>query len=212
MRNILKDIHLIMLMNIFYLIFAMFVIFFLQMIFPFFTEMFYFDPSVAIIEPWRFLTSMFLHGGHMHLLFNMFALFLFGTILERNVGKHEFFKIFLAGGIIGSLIYYLTIVIGLASPIPALGASGGVFAILGALAILTPNLTIFMFFIPMKMKNAAIIWILLEFFGMFNTMSGIASAAHLGGLIFGLLYAKHLKKKVYEPEFYEPDYYEPSNF
>jgi uncharacterized protein len=148
----------------------------------------------------------------MHLLFNMFALFLFGTILERNVGKIEFFKIFIFGGIIGSLIYYLTIVTGIIPPIPALGASGGVYAILGALAILTPNLTIFLFFIPMKMKNAVIVWIVLEFLGMFNTMSGIASAAHLGGLIFGLLYAYRFKKKVFEPEFYEPDYYEPSNF
>jgi uncharacterized protein len=212
MGNILKDIYLIMLMSPFYLIFLMFAIFFIQMIFPFFTEMFYFNPATALTEPWRFITSIFLHGNFTHLFFNMFALFLFGMVLERNVGKKEFLKIFLLGGIIGGLIYYLTILIGIAPPIPALGASGGVFAILGALAILTPNLTIFLFFIPMKMKNAVIIWIILEFFGMFNTMSGIASAAHLGGLLFGLLYAKNFKKKVYEPEFYEPDYYEPSNF
>jgi uncharacterized protein len=202
-------------MTPFYLIFLMFVAFFMQMILPFFTEMFYFEPSLALSEPWRFITSAFLHGSFAHLFFNMFALFLFGMILEKKVGKKEFLKIFLIGCIIGSLIYYLTIVIGIAPSIPALGASGGVFAILGALAILTPNLTIFLFFIPMKMKNAAIIWVILEFLGMFNTMSGIASAAHLGGLLFGILYARHFKKKVYEPEFYEPyepDYYEPSNF
>lgn len=199
-------------MNPFYLIFFMFAMFFLQIIFPYFTEMFYFDPALALVEPWRFVTSIFLHGDHIHLLFNMFALFLFGTILARNVGRNEFLKIFLAGGVIGSLIYYLTILIGIAPPVPALGASGGIYAILGALAILTPNLTIFLFFIPMKMKNAVIVWIILEFLGVFNTASGVASAAHLGGLIFGILYAMSFKKKVYEPEFYEPDYYEPSNF
>jgi len=190
----------------------MFAMFFLQIIFPYFTEMFYFDPALALVEPWRFVTSIFLHGDHIHLLFNMFALFLFGTILARNVGRNEFLKIFLAGGVIGSLIYYLTILIGIAPPVPALGASGGIYAILGALAILTPNLTIFLFFIPMKMKNAVIVWIILEFLGVFNTASGVASAAHLGGLIFGILYAMSFKKKVYEPEFYEPNYYEPSNF
>lgn len=198
----------------FYLIFLMFVIFFGQMIVPFLTEMFYFHPLLALSEPWRFLTSIFLHGSFTHLFFNMFALFLFGTILERKVGSKEFLKIFLLGGIIGSLIYFLTIVSGIASPVPALGASGGVYAILGALAILTPNLTIFLFFIPMKMRQAAIVWVIIEFFGVFNAGSGIASAAHLGGLIFGIIYARRLKKKIYEPkiEYYEPNYYEPSNF
>lgn len=182
--------------------------------FPFFTEMFYFDPSLALSEPWRFLTSIFLHGGFSHLFFNMFALFLFGMILERNVGRKEFLKIFIAGGIIGSIIYYITVITGIASPTPALGASGGVYAILGALAILTPNLTIFLFFIPMKMRQAAIVWVIIEFLGVFNDASGIASAAHLGGLIFGILYAMSFKKKIYEPqiEYYEPDYNEPSNF
>lgn len=184
------------------------------MIVPFLTEMFYFHPLLALSEPWRFLTSIFLHGSFTHLFFNMFALFLFGTILERKVGSKEFLKIFLLGGIIGSLIYFLTIVSGIASPVPALGASGGVYAILGALAILTPNLTIFLFFIPMKMRQAAIVWVIIEFFGVFNAGSGIASAAHLGGLIFGIIYARRLKKKIYEPkiEYYEPNYYEPSNF
>ena len=158
----------------FYLIFGMFIIFFLQMIIPFFTETFYFDPSVAIIEPWRFITSIFLHGSFSHLFFNMFAFLMFGSVLERKVGKTEFLKIFLTGGIIGSVLYYLTIVIGIAPSIPALGASGGVYAILGALAILTPELTILLFFIPVKMRQAVFIWVLIEFLGVFNTTSGIA--------------------------------------
>ncbi len=201
-------------MTPFYLIFFMFVVFFLQIMFPFFTDMFYFDPSLALNEPWRFLTSMFLHGNFSHLFFNMFALFLFGMILEKNVGKIEFLKIFLTGGIIGSVIYFLTILLGIASPTPALGASGGVYAILGALAILTPNLRIFLLFIPMRMRQAAIVWVIIEFLGVFNDSSGIASAAHLGGLLFGILYAMNFKKKVYEPqiEYYEPNYNEPSNF
>jgi len=182
------------------------------MIFPYFTEMFYFDPSLALSEPWRFFTSIFLHGSFSHLFFNMFAFFLFGSILERNIGRIEFIKIFIAGGVIGSILYYLTILTGVAPPIPALGASGGIYAILGALVILTPNLTIFLFFIPMKMKNAVFVWIIIEFLGVFNTMSGIASAAHLGGLFFGLGYAYLLKKKIQEPEFYEPEFYEPSNY
>lgn len=182
------------------------------MIFPFFTGMFYFDPVLALSEPWRFITSIFLHGDFSHLFFNMFAFFLFGSILERKVGKIEFIKIFISGGIIGSILYYITIVSGIAPAIPALGASGGIYAILGALVILTPNLTIFLFFVPMKMRQAVFVWIIIEFLGVFNTMSGIASAAHLGGLFFGLGYAYLLNKKVQEPEFFEPEFYEPSNY
>lgn len=173
----------------FYLIGAVFLVFFLQLV-PGFTEMFIFDPSVALTQPWRFITSMFLHADFTHLLFNALALFMFGPILESRVGTNKFLMIFLAGGIVGSAIYYLTIIIGIAPPIPALGASGGIYALLGALAVLTPDLVIYMWFVPMRMRWAAMVWVIIEFLGTFNPYSGIASAAHLGGLVFGWIYAK----------------------
>jgi len=178
-----------------YLLAVMVLSFILQQIIPGYTESLYFDPSTALSEPWTFVTSIFLHGGLMHLFFNGYALFLFGSILERKVSKRDFLIIFFVGGIIGSIVYYLTIVAGIAPNVPALGASGAIFAILGAVAVLLPNLRIFFFFFPMRMREAAILWFIIEFLGTFNTSSGIASAAHLGGLAFGVLYAYYLLRK-----------------
>ncbi|MFH1779720.1 MAG: rhomboid family intramembrane serine protease [Candidatus Micrarchaeota archaeon] len=160
-----------------------------------FTTSFWLDPSNFFSEPWRIITSMFLHGSFLHLFFNCFALFMFGPLLENRVGKKNFLAIFLLAGIIGAIAYYATTVIGIIPALPALGASGGIFGVLGALAILYPDLRIFIWFIPMSMKQAAIFWFVLELLGSFNAGSGIGSAAHLGGLIFGLAAGYYFKKK-----------------
>ena len=178
-----------------YLLMIIGLLFILQLTIPMVTEVFIFDPQLAITEPWRFVSSMFLHGGMMHLFFNGYALFLFGSILERRISKKDYLIIYFGAGLVGGFLYYATYLLGIIPPIPALGASGAIFGILGAVAILLPNLRIFVWFIPMSMRQAAIFWFALEFIGTFNIGSGIASAAHLGGLIFGLAYAWYLKNK-----------------
>ncbi len=180
-----------------YLLLAMGLFFILQLIIPPFTDSFIFDPLLAVSEPWRFLTSMFLHGGLSHIFFNAYALFMFGSVLETQVGKKDYLAIYFGAGILGGLLYYLTYILGIIPPIPALGASGAIYGILGAVAILLPDMRIFFWFFPMWMREAAILWVALEFFGTFNVASGIASAAHLGGLIFGLGYAWFLKRGRY---------------
>ncbi|MBU0590835.1 rhomboid family intramembrane serine protease [Candidatus Micrarchaeota archaeon] len=160
------------------------------------TSLFIFSPTVALTQPWRFITSMFLHGGVMHILFNGYALYLFGSILERQISKRDYLIIFFGAGLLGGLFYYMTYLLGIIPPIPALGASGAIFGILGAVAMILPEMRIFFWFIPMKMKYAAVFWIALELFGSFDTSSGIASAAHLGGLLFGLGYAWYLKNRI----------------
>jgi len=177
------------------LLFIMGIVFILQSLFPQLTTMFYFDPSRAISDPWLFITSIFLHGGLLHLFFNAYALFLFGPILERKIKQNKFLILFFGAGIIGGITYYESILLGLTPMIPALGASGAIFGILGAVVILLPEMRIFLWFFPMKMKHAAIIWILFELYGSFNMAgSGIASIAHLGGLFFGMLFAYFLIK------------------
>ncbi len=169
--------------------------FIVQLTYHQFTSIFIFAPTLAFSEPWRFVTSIFLHGGFIHLFFNGYALLLFGSILEKRINQKRFLILFFASGIIGSLIYLLTIYIGIAPSIPALGASGAIYGILGAVAIFTPNLLIYFWFFPMRMKHAVILWVVIEFIGTFNVNSGIASAAHLSGLLFGLAYAHYIKKK-----------------
>ena len=159
-----------------------------------------FDPLVALTQPWRFVTSMFLHGSVMHIFFNAYALFIFGSILERKVSSKDYLIIFFGAGLIGGFLYYLTYVLGIIPPIPALGASGAIYGILGAVAVLIPDLVIFFWFFPMKIRYAAILWVVLEFMGTFDITSGVASAAHLGGLLFGIAYAWFLSRR--EPEFH----------
>ncbi|NYZ74611.1 rhomboid family intramembrane serine protease [Candidatus Micrarchaeota archaeon] len=168
------------------------------------TALFIFAPTLALTEPWRFITSMFLHGSFTHLFFNAYALFMFGSILETQISKKDYLIIYFGAGLLGGLLYYATYLFGIIPPIPALGASGAIYGILGATAILLPEMRIFFFFFPIKMRYAAILWFFMEFLGTFDVSSGIASAAHLGGLIFGLAYAWHISRK--EPEFYQPSW------
>jgi membrane associated rhomboid family serine protease len=172
---------------------------------PAFTDAFIFDPLKALSEPWRFVTSMFLHGSALHIFFNAYALFLFGSILERKVSRKDYLVLFFAAGIIGGLAYYFTYLLGIIPPIPALGASGAIFGILGACAVTFPEMRIFVWFFPMKMKHAAIFWLVLEFAGSFDVGSGIASAAHLGGLLFGIAFAYFLKSKEHEAYYMPPE-------
>jgi hypothetical protein len=172
--------------------------FLLQIVINGYTKTFYFDPSNALNEPWRFITSMFLHGDFLHIFFNLYALILFGTILERKTGSSNFLKIFFLSGIVGNIFYYITVLLSITPPTPALGASGGVYGILAACAVFFPQMIIYIWFFPLRMKEAVVFWVITEFIGTFNVNSGIASAAHLGGLIAGYLYAKHLIKHSYD--------------
>ncbi len=167
------------------------VVFMLQSFIPGLTPLFWFNPSEISTQPWGFFTSMFLHGGLAHLFFNGFALLMFGPFLEQRIGSRKFLELFLAAGIAGSVFYFLFVLAGITPALPALGASGAIYGILGALAVLTPNLTVFVMFVPMPMRYAAVLWIAIEFLGTFNPASGIANAAHLGGLLLGFVYAKY---------------------
>ena len=186
-----------------YLLAVIGIVFVLQLMIPGLTELFVFVPALAFTQPWRFLTSMFLHAGIMHIFFNAYALFLFGTILESRISSRDYLIIFFAAGFLGGFLYYLTYVIGLIPSIAALGASGAIYGILGAVAVFLPNLRIFVWFIPMRMREAAILWLAIEFLGTFDISSGIASAAHLGGLLFGLGYGWYLKKKAKEAQWWQ---------
>lgn len=187
-----------------YLLAAIGLFFVLQLTIPGFTDALIFDPLLAFSEPWRFLSSMFLHGSFMHIFFNAYALFMFGSVLETQVEKRDYLIIYFGAGLLGGIIYYLTTLgpwpplcmdNGIVVLCSALGASGAIYGILGAVAMLLPDMRIFFWFFPMKMRHAAILWVALEFFGTFNIASGIASAAHLGGLAFGLAYAWYLKRR-----------------
>ncbi len=147
-------------------------------------------PASFTSEPWTIITSMFVHASFWHIFANMFTLFFFGSYLLRLVGESKFLIIYFVGGILGNIL-----LLALAPIFPfrvAIGASGAVFAIGGALAVMRPRLKVFIFPIPLPID----LWIAV--IGGFLVMSfapGIAWQAHLGGLIVGLIAGYIFKKR-----------------
>jgi hypothetical protein len=151
----------------------------------------YFVPAYALSRPWTFVTSIFLHADFSHLFFNMFALFVFGTYLEQRISEKNYLLIFFLAGIVGNLGYMLT---AFGSTTPGLGASGAIYGIMGAVAVLEPYATFYLSFVPMPMIFAAFIWTLTEFLGLFAP-GNIAHGAHLAGLFIGAAFGFYLRKQ-----------------
>lgn len=147
---------------------------------------------------WPFITSMFLHGGWVHIISNMWTLWLFGDNVEDRMGPARFLIFYLLCGIVAGIIHTLT---NGASTMPVIGASGAIAGILAAYAFLFPLARIIclvpIFFYPLFIEIRAFfymfIWFFLQFFS--GTLSlqnsgqagGIAWWAHIGGFVFGVL-------------------------
>ncbi len=147
---------------------------------------------------WGLVTNMFVHASFDHILFNMIALFFFGMYVERLIGERNFWIVYFTGGFCADLIYLITSLVGLTNPyIIGVGASGAIFAIMGVLVVLRPNMTILIgFFIPMPLYIFAILYTMFAVFILFQGMpGGIAHNAHLGGLLAGLVFGRHFKEK-----------------
>jgi len=137
-------------------------------------------PALLSQQPWTIITAIFVHGGFTHIIFNMISLYFLGSFFIRAAGERNFLAVFFLGGLAGNALYIL-----LAPPnVIGIGASGAVFAIGGALAVLVPRVPVFIFFIPIPMP----LWIaIIIFFFLSFLFSGIAWQAHLGGLLLGLV-------------------------
>lgn len=138
---------------------------------------------------WQPVTYMFLHEGFFHILFNMFALWMFGTELERNWGTRRFFNYYFLCGIGSALVVILVNPSSLAG---TLGASGAIYGLLLAYGMLFPDRMIFLYMIiPIRAKYFVIIMGAIEFLSAIATPGSLVShTAHLGGMIFGLLYLR----------------------
>ncbi len=141
---------------------------------------------------WQLVTYIFLHGPIWHIGFNMYALWLFGNVLERVWGARRFVNFYFFTGIGAGIT---TIIVSLFTQELSLsiGASGAIYGVLLAFAILFPNTPLYLFFIPVpiRAKYAVIgLGVLAFYFAASGTLSGIANIAHLGGLLFGLLALK----------------------
>lgn len=161
--------------------------FVMQSVFPWITSEFVLVSSDVLSRPWILVTSMFLHGDALHLIFNMLALALFGIFLEKFIGSEKFLMAYFLTGIVagvGSTFFYASV----------LGASGAIFGVQGYLAAIRPKLMMWVFGVPMPMFVAVILWSAFNFAGLFFP-AGIAFASHLFGLFFGIILGLYLHGK-----------------
>jgi len=137
---------------------------------------------------WQVLSYAFLHGDMGHLFFNMLGLFMFGSELERLWGQRRYLQ-FLLAGVLSAALAQLIITALLGSNVPTVGASGALYAMLLAYAMLFPNRTIMPLIppIPMKAKTFVMVFGALELLMGLTGFSGVAHFAHLGGMVGGFL-------------------------
>lgn len=177
-----------------------------------------FYPTSPFFHWWQPVTHMFLHGGFGHLFFNMYALFIFGSVLERVWGVKKFLLFYFVTGIGAAAVHigvqwiqmqaYMNAAAegGMAAiqaihalkMTPTVGASGAIYGVLMGYAMLYPDSVLTLIFPPISLKAK---WFVLIFaaielaLGVFGTRAGIAHFAHLGGLIFGFILIMYWKKR-----------------
>lgn len=160
------------------------------------------------IEVWRLVTFQFLHdhSSIWHIAFNMFALWMFGTLVEEQLGRRKYLAFYLVCGIFGGLLYLILNLLGQVIPFavpgvlfndprtPLIGASAGVFGVIMACAYIVPGMRVYIFFLPFafRMKTVAYVWVA---FAVINLLFGKnnqgGDAAHLGGVIAGAYFIRN---------------------
>lgn len=177
-----------------------------------------FYPTSPFFHWWQPVTHMFMHGGFWHLAFNMYTLFIFGSVLERVWGTKKFLIFYFVTGLGAAAIHtgvewiqmqsWMSVAaegsmaaqnsIHMLKMTPTVGASGAIYGVLMGYAMLYPDSVLTLIFPPVSMKAK---WFVLIFAaielltGVTGTGGGIAHFAHLGGLIFGFLLIWYWKQK-----------------
>ncbi len=159
--------------------------------------LFYFNSP--FFKPYQLISHIFMHGGFMHILFNMYSLYIFGSVLESVWGGKKFFIYYMVTGIGAALFHlfitYLRIESGVLDPylaalIPMVGASGAIYGLLLAYGVLFPNNVLTLLFPPVSLKAKYMVFVFggLELLlGVGGSGDGVAHFAHLGGMLFGFV-------------------------
>lgn len=176
-----------------------------------------FYPTSPFFHWWQPLTHMFMHGGFWHIFFNMYTLFIFGSVLERVWGTKKFLLYYFITGLGAAAVHtgveWIQMThwmsqaaegsiaaqasIHVLKMTPTVGASGAIYGLLMGYAVLYPDAIMSLIFPPISMKAKwfVLIFAAIELFtGVTGTGGGIAHFAHLGGLIFGFILLMYWKK------------------
>ena len=177
-----------------------------------------FYPASPYFHWWQYITHMFMHGGWWHIFFNMYTLFIFGSVLERIIGEKKFLIFYFVCGLGAAALhtgveylqaqsYMAQIAQGNTAAMqayqtlkmtPTVGASGAIYGLLIGYAMLFPNAQLTLIFPPITLtaKWWIIIFAVIELVtGVTGMAAGIAHFAHLGGMLFGFLLIRYWRKK-----------------
>jgi membrane associated rhomboid family serine protease len=164
-------------------------------------------------------TSMFLHGGWLHLISNLWALYLFGDNVEDRMGSGRYLVFYLLSGVVAALAQ---VWVASDARLPMIGASGAIAGVLGAYLVLFPQSRVIslvlLFFLPLFVEIPApiylVVWFVSQFFNgllalEMTPIGGVAYWAHIGGFVFGLLLVPLFARRPRAYHRWYPDEYHP---
>ena len=177
-----------------------------------------FYPASPLFKPWQVVSHMFMHGGFWHIFFNMYTLFIFGSVLERVWGTKKYLLFYFVTGLGAAALHtgvqwievqhYMSQIaagdpaaaqnIGDLMRIPTVGASGAIYGLQLGYGMLYPDAVLALIFPPiaLKAKWFVIIFAVIELLtGLTGTGGGVAHFAHLGGMLFGWLLILYWKRR-----------------
>jgi membrane associated rhomboid family serine protease len=146
---------------------------------------------------WQLLTYQLMHGGLLHLVLNCWMIYVFGREVEETLGRNSFLTLYFTSGVIGGLFQALAgVLLGGAFALPVVGASAGASGLLAAFATLYPErplMLLLFFIIPVNMRAKFLLLFggLVTLFGLVVPTGNIAHAAHLGGLLTGIVFVRY---------------------
>ena len=149
-------------------------------------------------RPWQLLTYGFLHGNLAHLFFNMFAVFMFGSEIERLFGSRRYLTYYLLCVIGAALMHLIVVYVAGMDLAPAVGASGGVFGLLLAFGMAWPHRKLMLLFPPIPMPAwlfVTLYGVLELYLGITQTAQGVAHFAHLGGMATGFVLIRYWRAR-----------------
>jgi membrane associated rhomboid family serine protease len=144
---------------------------------------------INMAQVWRLITYQFLHGDPLHIFFNMLVLYYIGQMMEGLWGTRAFLRFYLISGAAGGVVYTLLVLLGILPPFPLVGASGAIYGLIAAYAVLYPNSTVYwFFFLPMRTMTLLFVTIVLSVIFLLAGRNAGGEAAHLTGIAVGVFY------------------------